>query len=345
MFYILESFESNRSSKAPQGRNLALFHVSKVLRGAGILLLVALAGGVGAARFLQGLLEILPPEDVTVIVNTGDDLEIYGLYVSPDLDIVTYTLAGLVDEEKGWGIKGDTFGFLEMLSRYGYETWFRIGDRDMATHMHRTRLLAKGLTLTEVTADICKRLGVSARLLPMSNDRVRTMVKTDVGTMHFQEYLVKRGARDAVLGVEFLGAEDAKASPGVLESLLDAEGIIVCPSNPIVSIGAILAVDEIRQALRRTRAPTVAVSPIVMGAPVKGPADRLMRGLGFEVSAYGVASLYSDFLDAFILDFRDSMLARRVEELGVRVLTTDTLMTSLEAKKRLAEAALHMIRG
>lgn len=305
---------------------------------------VAMAGGVGAARFLQGLLEVVSPEDLTVIVNTGDDFEIYGLYVSPDLDIITYTLAGLVDEGKGWGIKGDTFGFLDMLSRYGYETWFRIGDRDLATHLHRTMLLRRGLRLSQVTADICHRLGVQVRILPMSDDPVRTMIRTEAGIMHFQEYLVKRGAKDAVLGVDFLGAKEAKPSPGVLEAIEEAYGIIVCPSNPIVSIGAILSIYGIRQALRRTRAPVVAISPIIMGAPVKGPADKLMRGLGFEVSAFSVASLYSDFLDTFIIDFRDSMLAKRIEgELGIKVIVTDTLMTSLEAKKRLAEATLHSL--
>ncbi|MEM3019603.1 MAG: 2-phospho-L-lactate transferase [Candidatus Bathyarchaeia archaeon] len=309
-------------------------------------LLVALAGGVGAARFLQGLVAIFPPENLIIIGNTGDDIEIYGLYVSPDLDIITYTLAGLVDEAKGWGIKDDTFNFLDMLTRYGYETWFKIGDRDLATHLHRTMLLRKGLRLSEATADICKRLGVEARLLPMTDDPVRTMIRTEAGTMHFQEYLVKRGAKDDVLAVEFLGVEKAKPSPGILEAIQEAEGVILCPSNPIVSIGPILSIDGIRRALRRTRATVVGISPIIMGAPVKGPADKLMRGLGIEISAYGAASLYADILDIFIIDFRDSMLAKRIEsELGVKVMATDTLMTSLEVKKRLAEAALHSIRG
>ncbi|MEM2926795.1 MAG: 2-phospho-L-lactate transferase [Candidatus Bathyarchaeia archaeon] len=309
-------------------------------------LLVALAGGVGAARFLQGLVAIFPPENLIIIGNTGDDIEIYGLYVSPDLDIITYTLAGLVDEAKGWGIKDDTFNFLDMLTRYGYETWFKIGDRDLATHLHRTMLLRKGLRLSEATADICKSLGVEARLLPMTDDPVRTMIRTEAGTMHFQEYLVKRGAKDDVLAVEFLGVEKAKPSPGILEAIQEAEGVILCPSNPIVSIGPILSIDGIRRALRRTRATVVGISPIIMGAPVKGPADKLMRGLGIEISAYGAASLYADILDIFIIDFRDSMLAKRIEsELGVKVMATDTLMTSLEVKKRLAEAALHSIRG
>lgn len=309
-------------------------------------LLVALAGGVGAARFLQGLVAIFPPENLIIIGNTGDDIEIYGLYVSPDLDIITYTLAGLVDEAKGWGIKDDTFNFLDMLTRYGYETWFKIGDRDLATHLHRTMLLRKGLRLSEATADICKRLGVEARLLPMTDDPVRTMIRTEAGTMHFQEYLVKRGAKDDVLAVEFLGVEKAKPSPGILEAIQEAEGVILCPSNPIVSIGPILSIDGIRRALRRTRATVVGISPIIMGAPVKGPADKLMRGLGIEISAYGAASLYADILDIFIIDFRDSMLAKRIEsELGVKVMATDTLMTSLEVKKRLAEAVLHSIRG
>ena len=305
---------------------------------------MALAGGVGAARFLTGLIKLVDEEELTVVVNTGDDIELYGLHISPDIDIVTYTLAGIVDEEKGWGIKGDTFHCLRMLGKYGYETWFRLGDRDLATHIHRTYLLRSGLKLSEVTAEICRALGLKVRILPMTDDKFETRIITREGSMHFQEYLVKRGARDKVLGVEFVGVEDAKPAPGVIHSILNAEGVIVCPSNPIVSIGTILSVKGIREALRQTRARKVAITPIISGAPIKGPADKLMKGLGLEVSAYSVANLYKDFLDIFILDTADLMEKARIEKLGLRVRVTNTIMKSLEDKIRLASVVLEEIR-
>ena len=305
---------------------------------------MALAGGVGAARFLTGLIKLVDEEELTVVVNTGDDIELYGLHISPDIDIVTYTLAEIVDEEKGWGIKGDTFHCLRMLGKYGYETWFRLGDRDLATHIHRTYLLRSGLKLSEVTAEICRALGLKVRILPMTDDRFETRIITREGSMHFQEYLVKRGARDEVLGVEFVGVEDAKPAPGVIQSILNAEGVIVCPSNPIVSIGTILSVKGIREALRQTRARKVAITPIISGAPIKGPADKLMKGLGLEVSAYSVANLYKDFLDIFILDTADLMEKASIEKLGLRVRVTNTIMKSLEDKIRLASVVLEEIR-
>ena len=305
---------------------------------------MALAGGVGAARFLTGLIKLVDEEELTVIVNTGDDIELYGLHISPDIDIVTYTLAGIVDEEKGWGIKGDTFHCLRMLGKYGYETWFNLGDRDLATHIHRTYLLRSGLKLSEVTAEICRALGLKVRILPMTDDKFETRIITREGSMHFQEYLVKRGARDKVLGVEFVGVEDAKPAPGVIHSILNAEGVIVCPSNPIVSIGTILSVKGIREALRQTTARKVAITPIISGAPIKGPADKLMKGLGLEVSAYSVANLYKDFLDIFILDTADLMEKASIEKLGLRVRVTNTIMKSLEDKIRLASVVLEEIR-
>ncbi len=308
-------------------------------------MIVALAGGVGAARFLQGLVRVVEPEDITVIVNTGDDVEFHGLHISPDVDIVLYTLAGIVDEEKGWGIKGDTFHCLEMLGLYGQETWFKLGDRDLATHIYRTMLLRQGLTLAEVTDRIRSALGVRVRVLPMSNEPVRTMILTDEGLMHFQEYLVKRGARDRVLEVRFEGVEEARPTPGVLEAIEEAEGVVVCPSNPIVSIGTILAVRGVRKALRRTAATVVGISPIVGGKPVKGPADKLMEGLGLEVSAYGVAQLYQDFLDWFVIDEVDGRLKERIEDLGIKVVVTNTIMRTLEDKVRLAELVVDLIRG
>lgn len=303
-------------------------------------MITALAGGVGAAKLLTGLVKVISPEELTVIVNTGDDIELYGFHISPDIDIITYTLAGIVDERKGWGIRGDSFNCLRMLKKYGYETWFNLGDMDLATHIHRTMLLKRGLTLSEATAEICKALSLKVKILPMTNDRFETHIVTDVGTMHFQEYLVKRKAKDKVLGVKFLGVEKAKPAPGVIEAIMECDILVVCPSNPIVSVGTILSIKGVREALRRTRAVKVAVSPIVAGAPIKGPADRLMEGLGLEVSAYSVAKLYSDFLDIFILDRADQGEKDRIEDLGLRVVLAETVMRSLEDKVRLAETVL-----
>ncbi|MEM2273433.1 MAG: 2-phospho-L-lactate transferase [Candidatus Bathyarchaeia archaeon] len=300
-------------------------------------MITALAGGVGAAKLLSGLIKVIPEEELTVIVNTGDDIELYGLHISPDLDIITYTLAGIVDEEKGWGIRGDTFYCLEMLRKYGYETWFNLGDRDLATHIHRTLLLKRGLKLSQVTREICKRLGVRANIIPMTDDKFETWIETDAGLMHFQEYLVKRGARDKVLGVKYLGAEAAKPADGVIEAIVNSELIIVCPSNPIVSIGTILSIKGIRESLRSSRAPKVAISPIVAGMPIKGPADKLMGGLGLKVSAHSVAYLYRDFLSAFILDYADKEEKNKIELLGIRVILANTIMRTLEDKVNLAK--------
>ena len=268
-------------------------------------MITALAGGVGAARFLTGLTRLVKEEDVSVIVNTGDDMEMFGLHISPDVDIVAYTLAGIVDDEKGWGIRGDTFQCLEMLKKLGLETWFSLGDKDLATHIFRTNLLRKGFTLSQVTTEICDALGLKVKILPMTDDKFETWIKIEEGSIHFEEYFVKRQAKDKVLGVEFVGVADAKPSPKVIDSIINAEMIVICPSNPIVSIGTILSVDGIRDALKRTSAKVVGVSPIVAGVPIKGPADKLMRGLGFEVSAFSVAELYADFLDTFVLDTKD----------------------------------------
>jgi len=306
-------------------------------------MITVLAGGVGAARFLQGLVKLIPSKDLTVIVNTGDDIELYGLHISPDLDIVMYTLAGIVDEEKRWGIKEDTVHCLETLQKYGYETWFRLGDRDLATHIHRTYLLKSGLKLSEVTARLTRSLGLGMRIIPMTDERFETTVVTDKGRMHFQEYFVKRGAQDQVLGVEFEGIERAEPAPGVLNSILNSEAVVICPSNPIVSIGTILSVKGIRDALKKTKASVAAVSPIVGGAPIKGPADRLMQGLGLEVSAYGVATVYRDFLDAFVIDNIDVAEKSRIETLGIHVVVTNTIMKSLQDKVQLAKTVLSLM--
>lgn len=280
------------------------------------------------------------PKSLTVVVNTGDDMELYGLHISPDLDILAYTLAGIVDESKGWGIKGDTFGFLEEMQKFGCETWFNLGDRDLATHMYRTMRLKQGLTLSEATAEVCQALGLEPTILPMTNDKFETHIVTSEGTVHFEEYLVKRGAKDTVLGVEFLGAAAAQPAEGVISAIENAELVVVCPSNPVVSIGTILSVQGIRDSLKRSNAKKVAVSPIIAGAPVKGPADKLLRGLGLEVSAFSVAKLYADFLDTFIIDSVDVAEKARIEQLGIEVKVADIVMKSLEDKTRLAESVL-----
>jgi LPPG:FO 2-phospho-L-lactate transferase len=303
-------------------------------------MITALAGGVGAAKFLTGLMKLVDEKNLSIIVNTGDDIEMFGLHVSPDVDIVTYTLAGIVDEEKGWGIKGDTFNCLEALGKFSCETWLNLGDRDLATHIFRTNLLKSDLKLSEVTARVSRLLGLEATILPMTDDKFETRVLIEDGAVHFEEYFVKKGAKDEVLGVEFFGADKANPAAGVLESISDAELLVVCPSNPIVSIGTILAVNGVRDAVKRTEAKKVAVSPIIAGAPVKGPADKLLRGLGFEVSAYSVAKLYSDFLGTFILDVADSAERTEIEKLGIEVKVTNTLMKSLEDKIGLAKTVL-----
>ena len=303
-------------------------------------MITALAGGVGAARFLTGLVKLVDEKALSIIVNTGDDIELFGLHISPDIDIVVYTLAGIVDEEKGWGIKGDTFQCLEALRRLNQEVWFALGDRDLATHVFRTSLLKKGHKLSEVTAEIARALGLKMAIFPMTDDKFESRIVTRDGTLHFQEYLVKRGAKDEVLGVKFLGADNAKPAAGVVDAVMNAELVIVCPSNPVVSIGTILAVNGVRDALKQTDAKKVAISPIVAGAPIKGPADKLLRGLGLEVSAYSVAKLYADFLDTFILDTADSVEKDKIEKLGIEVKVANTIMRTLEDKVRLAETVL-----
>jgi LPPG:FO 2-phospho-L-lactate transferase len=304
------------------------------------MMITALAGGVGAAKLLVGIVKIIDPKDLVAIVNTGDDIELHGLHISPDLDIAAYSLAGIVDEEKGWGIKGDTFHCLEALKNLTGCEWFNLGDKDLATHIYRTTLLKSGRTLTEVTAEITQKLAIRACILPMTDSKFETRIVTRKGTMHFEEYMVKRGAQDEVLGVELFGAGKANPAAGVVEAIEQAKLIVICPSNPIVSIGTILAVKRIRDALRRSKAPKVAVSPIIAGTPVKGPADKLMRGLGIEVSAFGVAEHYADFLNTLIIDVADSGEKERIERLGIKVKVANTLMRNLEDKKRLAKIVL-----
>ncbi|MEE9607731.1 MAG: 2-phospho-L-lactate transferase [Myxococcota bacterium] len=302
---------------------------------------VALAGGVGAARFLNGLARELPARDVTAVVNTGDDCDFYGVHVSPDIDIVTYTLAGRVDAERGYGLAGDSHALVDALGAFGHETWFRLGDRDFATCQHRTLRLRGGAGLAQVTDEIRRVFGVEQRILPMSEDPCPTIVElAGARRVHFEEYLARDGAPDEVQGVDLSAARRARPAPGVLEALRGAGTILLCPSNPIVSIGPILALPGVREALAASGAPVVAISPIVGGAPVKGPADRLMRGLGHEVSARGVAGLYRGVAHGFLLDERDAAQVGDIEALGLATGVLDTIMRDVEAAARLARAAL-----
>ncbi|MDQ2715576.1 MAG: 2-phospho-L-lactate transferase [Chloroflexota bacterium] len=303
-------------------------------------MIVVLAGGVGAARFLQGVVQIVPQDQVTAIVNTGDDRDFYGLHVSPDLDIVMYTLAGLVDEAHGWGIRDDTYHVMQQLTRYGNEDWFQLGDRDLATHIQRSNLLRQGKTLSEVSEDLRRQFGLGLRILPMTDQHMATHIQTPAGLLHFQEYMVKRRCEDEVQDVVFVGINEARPAPGLLDILKEAEAILIAPSNPIVSIGSILAVPGIHDTLHEASGMVVAVSPIVGGAPIKGPADKLMRGLGMDVSALGVARCYRDFLDVMVIDTQDAHLAGAIEDLGIPTLVTDTIMRDGAAKATLARSVL-----
>jgi len=300
-------------------------------------LVVALAGGVGAAKLLRGLVQVVPLDDLLIVGNTGDDFELYGLHISPDLDIVMYTLAGIVDETKGWGVAGDTFHFLDMLKRLEFETWFGLGDRDLAVHVVRTEMLGRDMTLSQAAAELCRMLHVKAKLVPMSDNLVRTKVLTGQLRLDFQEYFVKRGAEDVVSGVVYEGCEKAKPAPGVLEAIERAERVVICPSNPILSVSPMLSIPGFRDGLRRSKAYVVGVSPIVGGRALKGPADKVMASLGLEASAYGVAKFYEDFLDHLIIDNADEQHRTRIETLGVKVTVTDTVMRSVEDSVRLAK--------
>jgi len=303
--------------------------------------ITALAGGVGAARLLRGLVRVVAPTDVTAVVNTADDTELHGLHISPDLDTVTYTLAGMNDDERGWGLAGETWTVMENLERLGGETWFRLGDRDLATHLYRTQRLAEGATLSQVTSEITGALGVSVGLLPMSDDPVRTrLTLLDGPEVSFQEYFVGRRHAVAVKSVRFAGAESATAAPGVLTAIADAEVVVVCPSNPIVSIGPVLAVPGVTEALAGRRPEVVAVSPIIAGAALKGPADRLLAELGHEATVVGVARLYSDIVGTLVIDEADSALAGAVEACGVRCVVAPTVMHTPDHAAALASVLL-----
>lgn len=305
--------------------------------------LIAFAGGVGAARFLRGLEPGPHAERLTTIVNTGDDRVFYGVHVSPDIDIVSYTLAGRVDASRGYGLAGDSFRVIDELGALGHEIWFRLGDLDFAHCQHRTLRLAEGVGLAAITREIADSLGIRSRILPMSEAPCPTIVELEGGRRaHFEEYLVRDGAPDEVVGVDLSAAETATPGPGVLDAIAAADVILICPSNPVVSIAPILAVPGIRDAVHESNAAVVAISPIVGGAPVKGPADRLLRGLGHEVSARGVAILYRDLVDAYILDERDAALEADIAALGLRTRVMDTIMRDATTSRRLAQAALDL---
>lgn len=306
-------------------------------------MIVVLTGGTGGAKFVEGLRQVASAQELTFVVNTGDDLQWWGLYVSPDLDSITYALAGLLSRERGWGVKGDTFFCLQAMGELVEPTWFHVGDRDLAVHLLRSKMLAEGKSLTEATTEICTKLGVQARILPMSNSRVETRVDTPVGELSFQEYFVQRWYQDPVKAVRFDGAAEAEPAPGVVEAILAASAVIVAPSNPITSIGPILSVPGIRDALRRTQATVAAVSPIVGEAAVSGPAGILMAAQGFPVSIAGVARAYEDFLDILIADLRDAEAARQLTRPGLRVHCTNTIMRNSDDKAKLARTVLALL--
>ncbi len=324
----------------PAGHSLGRSYARSVL--------VALCGGVGAARMLSGLVHVVPPRALTAIVNVGDDVVLHGLHISPDLDTVTYTLAGVDNRETGWGVAGETWAVMDELARLGGEDWFRLGDRDLATHLFRTGLLHAGEPLSAVTATLCQRRGVEVRLLPVTDDPLRTRITlaepsplgpagTEVG---FQDYFVRLRHDVAVRGVRFEGDAAARPAPGVMESLEQADTIVVCPSNPVVSIGPLLAVPGVREALLARRNAVVAVSPIVAGAALKGPADRLMAELGTEASVVGVAKLYAPWAATLVVDTADAGRAADVEATGVRCIVTDTVMSSPERAAGLARVVV-----
>jgi len=305
-------------------------------------MITVLTGGTGGAKFIQGLVRVFPPEQLTVIVNTGDDLAWWGLHVSPDLDSILYALAGILSRDRGWGVEGDTFTCLERMRQLGAPAWFQLGDRDLATHLRRTQLLSTH-TLTETTAQIASQMGIRARILPMSDDCVETRVLTAAGELSFQEYFVRERYRIAVSGVRFEGASQARPAPGVLDAIRDAEAVLIAPSNPITSIGPILSVPGIRGALSQTAAPIAAISPIIGSAAVSGPAGELMQTQQLPVSIAGVAQAYKDFLDILIADERDRAQAAEVEKLGVQVSLTNTIMAPDDAKAELARTALSAV--
>jgi LPPG:FO 2-phospho-L-lactate transferase len=307
-------------------------------------MIVVLTGGTGGAKLVEGLAALLDPAELTVICNTGDDCVFHGLYISPDIDTITYTLAGLSDRDKGWGIRGDTFVALDQLRLLGNDGWFKLGDKDLATHITRTRLLNEGIKLSAITDRIRRALGVGAAIIPMSDDRIETRVQTARGEISFQEFFVKEHWEPEVFAVRFAGAEKSRAAPGVLDAIRDADGIVVCPSNPITSIGPILAVAEIRASLEKTEAPVFGVSPIIGKLAVSGPAHKLMRVCGWDASALGVAQSYASFLDGILIAREDYASVPQIEKLGLDAICADIRMSSLSDEQHVARQVLASMR-
>ena len=305
-------------------------------------MILALAGGVGGAKLAKGLAEVLGPRELTIVVNTGDDFEHLGLNISPDLDTVMYTLAGISDALRGWGLAGESWNFMEQLETLGGETWFRLGDRDLATHVQRTRCLREGLSLSRATQSLCASLGVAHAIVPMSDDPVRTLVHTAAGVLGFQDYFVRQRAEPMVTRLEYSGADAARMAEGFREALNDSglRAVIICPSNPHLSIAPILALPGVREALTRRRVPAIAVSPIVAGQAIKGPAAKIMRELGSEPSSLAVARFYEGLLDGLVVDRADAALAGAIERCGMQCFVTDTVMREPGNRAALARRVL-----
>lgn len=323
----------------------AFLRIQEIGSGSDCNMITVLAGGVGAAKFLEGLAAAMPPGQITVIANTGDDAEFHGLHVSPDIDTVLYTLAGVVDRKQGWGLAGETFHCLAALERMGAESWFRLGDRDLATHLLRTRRLRQGATLTEVTEELCRAFGVRCRIIPMTDDPAGTRLRTDQGELSFQEYFVKLRQQPEVREADFSAAAAGQPAPGVLESVTRADAVILAPSNPILSIGPILAVPGIREALRNTTATVAAISPIVGGRALKGPAARNLASLGYGATAAAVAEMYRDFVKVFVLDEQDARQRETIEQKGMRAMVAQTVMRSSEDRRKLAGSLMKELEG
>lgn len=307
-------------------------------------MITILSGGTGTPKLIEGLRHIIKDDKLTIIANTSDDFWWNGLYISPDVDTLIYLFTNILDTKKYWGIKGDTFNFLSQAKQYGIEQeWFNIGDRDLAIHVIRTYLLRKGYRLHEVVSYILKKLKINAKILPMSNNRISTYVYTDKGKMGIQEFLVKYEGKPEVFKIEFLGIEEAKPAPGVIESILNAEAIIIGPSNPINSIGPIISIKEVKHALVKSKAPKVAISPIISGKPLSGPADKFMKAMGYDVSPLGVIEVYREFINGIIIDKLDIKLTDAIRKnYNVEVATTNTIMRSLNDKISLAKETLKL---
>lgn len=298
--------------------------------------ILALAGGVGGAKLALGLCGVLEPDQLSIVVNTGDDEEFHGLHVSPDVDTVMYTLAGISNTEMGWGIEGESFRTLERLRQYGADAWFNLGDLDLATHIRRTHLLSQGQALSQVTQSLCTALGVRHAVFPMSDDSVRTVLSTDMGDLAMQTYFVQNRSEPVVSHIRFVGADDARPSPAFATALATSEALVFCPSNPFISVAPILAVQGVQKAIESFQGRRVAVSPIVGGQAIKGPAAKLLRELGHDVSCVGVARQYVGLCDVFVIDEQDRHLALQIEQLGMKVEITNTIMSTYDDKVRLA---------